>query len=653
MNTTITIGENQLDFYKYNTVIVGSGAAGFNAALRLHTYGQKDIALITDHLLAGTSRNTGSDKQTYYKLTLAGDKGDSVYEMAQTLFQGGCVDGDIALTEASLSAQSFLHLVELGVPFPRNQYGEFVGYKTDHDPRARGTSIGPYTSKVMTECLETACREKNIELLSGYQVIKVLKDKGKVLGLLCYNLKSTGTRPKFSVFSCKNVVYATGGPAGIYANTVYPHGHYGASGVALQAGIKGKNLTEWQFGLASVKPKWNVSGTYMQALPKFISTNQDGSDEIEFLPEYFDDKYKMLSLVFLKGYQWPFDVNKIENGSSLIDLLVYNEINIRNRRVFLDYRENPMNMDIDFELLDKEAYSYLKNTGATFGKPIDRLMAMNQPAVNFYKDKGVDLSTTPLEVSLCAQHNNGGLGVDNWWQTNLEGFFAVGEVACTHGVYRPGGSALNSGQVGSTRAALYISEHREGEPEPYDEWSLDVIDEIKAEIELPNKILGGTDTLKTVWSDVTRQMTDCGGMIRDINSIGKAIEKVKNIILNFDEVVKISELKNLSRVYRLKDIVIAQYVYLSAMEDYIKMGGHSRGSALYSNPDGKLPHKALGDIFKYILDSGQKSDMVQEIKLDYKILQNEISWRKVRGIPRPDYTFENVWRSYRENRNIV
>jgi hypothetical protein len=61
----------------------------------------------------------------------------------------------------------------------------------------------------------------------------------------------------------------------------------------------------------------------------------------------------------------------------------------------------------------------------------------------------------------------------------------------------------------------------------------------------------------------------------------------------------------------------------------------------------------LGDIFKYILDLGQKSDMVQEIRLNYKELQNEISWRKVRGIPRPDYTFENVWRSYRENRNIV
>ncbi|MFQ7725424.1 MAG: hypothetical protein ACLRI7_03155 [Ruthenibacterium lactatiformans] len=35
-------------------------------------------------------------------------------EMAETLFSGQCVDGDIALREAALSAQEN---VELGVPF--------------------------------------------------------------------------------------------------------------------------------------------------------------------------------------------------------------------------------------------------------------------------------------------------------------------------------------------------------------------------------------------------------------------------------------------------------------------------------------------------------------------------------------------------------
>ena len=54
--------------------------------------------------------------------------------MAETLFAGQCVDGDHALCEAALSVQGFLRLVELGVPFPHDRYGQYVGYKTDHDP---------------------------------------------------------------------------------------------------------------------------------------------------------------------------------------------------------------------------------------------------------------------------------------------------------------------------------------------------------------------------------------------------------------------------------------------------------------------------------------------------------------------------------------
>ena len=41
-----------------------SGAAGFNAADRLWQLGQHDIVLVTENRAGGTSRNTGSDKQT-------------------------------------------------------------------------------------------------------------------------------------------------------------------------------------------------------------------------------------------------------------------------------------------------------------------------------------------------------------------------------------------------------------------------------------------------------------------------------------------------------------------------------------------------------------------------------------------------------------
>ena len=130
-----------------HTIVVGSGAAGFSAALRLDRLGVGNLALITENRMAGTSRNTGSDKQTYYKLSVSGSDPDSVRGMAQNLFEGGCVDGDQALCEAALSARCFYNRVELGVPFPDSPYGEFVGYKTDHDPRTRATSAGPYTSK--------------------------------------------------------------------------------------------------------------------------------------------------------------------------------------------------------------------------------------------------------------------------------------------------------------------------------------------------------------------------------------------------------------------------------------------------------------------------------------------------------------------------
>ncbi len=138
--TYLSCGDMRIKTYCCNTAVVGTGAAGFNATDRLIAEGQSDVVMVTEHVLAGTSRNTGSDKQTYYKLTLSGGDPDSVREMAQTLFDGQCVDGEHALCEAALSSQCFLKLCELGVPFPRNRYGEYIGYKTDHDPRTDASS---------------------------------------------------------------------------------------------------------------------------------------------------------------------------------------------------------------------------------------------------------------------------------------------------------------------------------------------------------------------------------------------------------------------------------------------------------------------------------------------------------------------------------
>ena len=644
---TFTAGAYTAKVYRCNTAVVGSGAAGFNAADRLWQLGQHDIVLVTENRAGGTSRNTGSDKQTYYKLTLSGGEPDSVREMADTLYAGRCVDGDLALCEAALSSQCFLKLVELGVPFPRNRYGEYIGYKTDHDPRRRATSVGPYTSKQMTECLEAAVQAKGVPMLDKTQVIKILTDGGTVCGLLCLNVTAQNDADHFVLIRCKNVIWATGGPAGMYADSVYPFSQYGATGLALEAGARGKNLTEWQYGLASVAPRWNVSGTYMQVLPRVFSTAADGSDEREFLMDFFTDAHDMLSKLFLKGYQWPFDVRKVADGSSIIDILVYLET-CKGRKVYLDYRTNPADGEFSYDDLLPEAHEYLTRAGACFGTPIERLAQMNQPAIDFYRDKGVGLYTQPLEIALCAQHNNGGLDIDCWWQTNVKGLFAVGEVAASHGVYRPGGTALNAGQVGSTRAAQYIAARCRGDASAgFDAAASAALAEMAA---LADACRADTGNVRALWQHAAEEMSRCGAAIRDPAQIRAYGKQVEAQLAGFAKTVKAGSRTELAMVYRLRDMLLSQHAYLTAMADYTAHGGKSRGSALYTDLTGGIkPFTQLPDTFTFALDEAE-APLIQELWLENNTCRT--AWRAPRPIPEDDDFFENVWRSYRETGNI-
>ncbi len=632
----------RVEYVKLNTCVVGTGAAGFNAAIRLKQFGCEEVAIVTEGVYMGTSRNTGSDKQTYYKLGLGGDAADSVDNMAKNLFAGGCMDGDTALIEAALSARCFLHLCELGVPFPTNRFGEYVGYKTDHDPYARATSAGPLTSKFMTEALEKKAKEINLPIYDHHTVVQILAKDGEVCGLVA--VCTVEKEPYLTIFHCKNIVYATGGPAGIYANSVYPHCHHGATGVAFEAGASGQNLTEWQYGLASTSPRWNVSGTYMQVLPRFVSVDEQG-EEHEFLSEYFKTQSECLSMIFLKGYQWPFDCRKVMNGSSVIDLLVYREEMMRGRKVYLDFTKNPYGCtELDYSVLSDEAREYLEKAGATFGRPIDRLEHMNAPAVALYKDKGVDLHKEKLPISLCAQHNNGGIAVDLWWQSCISGLFACGEAAGTHGITRPGGSALNAGQVGSLRAAQYIAAKRQGEG--IEKTAFDVI--VAAALEKHRQIFqnakAGKIDAALLLQKAMERMSRAGAAMRTEEELEQAYLEAKR---DLDAASDAGG--DILLVYRLRDVLITQIVYLGAMADFCKKKIGSRGSCTVYQKDGQL-RDGLEERFRFSLADVSSSEIVQTCR--YEAGECKVEYRPVRPIPDNADFFENVWKEYRKNGNI-
>lgn len=630
---------------RVHTVVVGSGAAGLNAAVQLKRRGIDDILIISEGMKMGTSINTGSDKQTYYKMSLCGSDGDSPALMAQSFFQSGSMHGDLALVESALSTRAFFNLVQLGVKFPQDRFGQFIGYKTDHDPAQRATSVGPYTSRDMCLALIDEVKRLGIPVEEKLYVHKLLTtgsaDDKRACGVIAVD--EIGG---LLVYAADNVVFAVGGPGGLYKTSVYPNVHTGAIGVALEAGAKARGLPESQFGLASTEFRWNVSGSYMQVIPAFISTAADGeSDRREFLLESFEDAADACNMTFLKGYQWPFDVQKACGGSSMIDLLVYIETVVKGRRVFLDFRINPAGCD--FNDLSSVVFEYLSHCGAVQDTPFERLVQINPGAVKLYKDHNIDLAAEPLEVAVCAQHNNGGLAAGHWWESeNISHLFPVGEVNGSHGVARPGGSALNSGQVGGIRAAEYIAAK-------YAESSLDLACVEDAAIEAlieSSCFLDRCRNASTGWremlSDLQERMSLAGAHIRSEDGLICAVQDARTFMASLNrDGCSFGNEGEIPKVLCLRQLGIAHLVYLESILYYVQSGAGSRGSAMVV--EGAADVEQL-ESWELVDEAPAFRGMVQETLFTGDSVQNQ--WVPCRPVPQDDLWFETAWADYREGR---
>lgn len=658
----------KLPVYSTNTLVIGTGAAGLNAALTLFEEGQRDVILITERFGAGTSYNAGSDKQTYYKLSLAGKAPDSPRQLARDLFNGGCTHGDIALCEAQHSAETFFRLVHMGVPFPHDRFGAYVGYKTDHDPWGRATSAGPRTSRIMCECLGSAVCAKGITLLDDHEAVALLWDRDsegrkRVCGAMALNTGWIESETfGFVLFNAKNVILATGGPGGMYQSSVYPKSQVGAMGLALAIGAEAHNLTESQFGLASTQVRWNLSGSYQQAIPRYISTDADGKNEKEFLTPYFPDLRTQASAIFRKGYEWPFDAQKVAGyGSSLIDVLVYRETVSRQRKVFLDYRNNPGEgygiESFFFELLDDEAREYLKKCDALQGKPIERLEAINPQAIELFKSKGIDLASEPLEIAVCAQHTNGGLKGDIWWESNIRHLFPVGEVNGTHGVRRPGGSALNAGQVGSLRAARFIAKNYIGDPMDAELFLQRTNDQIRCQLEFAKQTTAQDDPgALTPWEaiqNVQQRMSGSGAHIRKTSRVGQAREEAWDLFKRINQRMTVSNRDELPFAFRARDLCLTHALYLEAIFEYLEKNGKSRGSSLVLDHTGIKPCNEMGDDWRFSLTPPEAfvNRKILEVGLDENF-EPAKHWVDIRPIPEEDGWFETIWHAYVQDQII-
>ena len=610
--------------YRYPAVVLGSGAAGLRAAVELKRRGI-DVLVVTRKLFWGTSAFSGSDKQTLHTACTK-HHGDDFTKMAQALGGGGAMDEDMAYVEAVGSIDAFAGLKFLGLPLPQDRYGAVLRYQTDHDEYGRATSCGPRTSRLMVKVLAEEAIRLGIPVLDHSTAMSLLKigagNDEQAAGLLVLNRTEHANPYGLCLILSPYVVLASGGPGELYRDSVYPKNCFGSLGLALEAGIELTNLTEHQFGIGTRRSEfpWNLSGTYVQVMPYVYSTDAQGN-EYNFLADYYRTTQELVSNVFRKGYQWPFHASRtLDYGSSLVDLAIFEETR-RGRTVWLDFRRNPEavpgDLPFDLQRLDPDVRSYLENSDALLATPIARLQRMNPLAIELYKQYRRDITRDPLPFNVNHQHMNGGIEVDIHARSSLAGCYAVGEIAGTHGVTRPGGAALNAGQVFGQRCAAHIhrqSLQRTAGPDVDDEALHQPLAWLRRNVGNSAGI-----ALDVLASEVQSRMSDCAGFVCRAGDVAPALAAARQLNRRIAEHgVNIVEPRQISEgVLRAQTALLSEAV-LCALDHYVGRGGGSRGARMLCAEHGtETPDARSGRLDGYRFLAEQPALRNEKILLRY------------------------------------
>ena len=250
-----------------------------------------------------------------------------------------------------------------------------------------------------------------------------------------------------------------------------------------------------------------------------------------------------------------------------------------------------------------------------------------------------------------------------WWETRIKHLFAIGEVNGSHGVHRPGGAALNSGQVGGLRAAQRIGRaYSISPPVDGDQFKNIVESEMKDIVNSMNAVVFKKPLMNVeqltptqFWAKIQNRMSKLGGILRPLKNL---IEEGKNIIheiYNLKIVLILENNKEIIDYLRIKDALLAQQFFLESILNYHEFKGKSRGSYLIlrENLDESYNKEFLTtpselSKFKFIKSDRNLKKKIQAVQTQMGMVS--LSWEAVRKIPSDFGWFENVWKDFTDGK---
>lgn len=493
--------------FRSDFLVIGSGLAGLYAALYASKFGE--VVLLT--------KSTLEESNSYWAqggIAAAVDPEDSpVFHLEDTIKAGRglCNRGAVEVLVRE-GRERVMDLISLGMKFDLGERGLELGLEGGHSKRRVLHAGGSSTGKEMVQFLISSVKSNpNIRIFENTIVFKLISDGEKCFGALAFQEGSQDLR----TFISKSTILATGGASGIYLRTTNPPTATG-DGIAL-AYRAGAEITDMEF---------------IQFHPTALYTEDGGSFLISEAVRG-EGAYLLNHL----GYRFMPDYHGLAELAprDVVSRAIFNEMKVSGKSyVFLDLRH--LNPD------------FIRR----------RFLNIYNASLNY----GIDITKDLVPVAPAAHYLIGGVKTGLMAETNINGLFACGEVACTgvHGANRLASNSLLECIVFAKRAIDGAREidNRNSKVENYDP------------TRLPPFSVSQKDAFFDMRNRISQLMTDYVGIVRRGDELEKALAGIEGVADSINRLTGYYKLK-------LQDIVdVCSLIAKSALIRTESRGAHIR-----------------------------------------------------------------------------
>ena len=511
-------------YYHYDVLIIGSGAAGLTTAMTL-----------PQHLkIAVLSKGDLSSGSTYWAQGgVAGvlDESDTVESHVQdTLIAGAGLCNEDAVRFTIKNSRSAIDwLIEQGVPFTRNepsalsqaQFDYHLTREGGHSHRRIIHAADATGAAIFTTLLERARQQSNIDLIEQQAAIDLItakklgSDDDACLGAYVLN----NTTNEVDTYAARFTVLATGGADKVYLYTSNPDSACG-DGIAMawRAGCSVGNLEFNQF---------HPTCLYHPEAKNFLIT------------EALRGEGAHLKLPSGERFMPRFDSREELAPRDIVARAIDHEMKrLGIECVYLDISHKPA------EFI-KEHFPTVYERCLTFG---------------------IDITQEAIPVVPAAHYTCGGVAVDQRGQTDLAHLYAIGETSFTglHGANRMASNSLLECFVYARSAANDIAalDALVKPPKPLPIWDESLVTNSDEDVIIAHN-----------WDELRRFMWNYVGIVRTNKRLLRAQHRVHLLLDEIDEFYSnyrvsrdLIELRNLA--------LVADLMIRSAMQRKESRGLH-------------------------------------------------------------------------------